>query len=776
MKRYIPTVLLLGASVTTPLGAQVLEEVIVTAQKREQSMQDVPIALSAFSGEKLAEAGIRDMFELQSNAPSLSVGASQASTTATFGIRGVFTSSQNFGLESSVGLYVDEVYRARQSSMINNLVDVASVEVLRGPQGTLFGRNTPSGAVSVRSVKPDHEGSGFIEGSLGDYDLASASGAVSISAIENVLAFRVTGFGMERDGFISDVALGDDVMNDRDRWGTRLQALWTPSDTLSIHVIADYSEIDETCCGTGTWRNNFEADSLPPGSPPKFGTDTTVRDRLGGTVLPASDFYDYRVAMSFLPESENDDSGLSVQVDWDSDAFLFTSITAYREYNSYDRIDADFLDVDALARSNDAEQSQFSQEFRISNTFERFSYVAGIYYFHQELDSVTDTIVGADAAGLVSGLLGIPVPDAAFPADTGSRNVTTQDNDSYAVFGQIDYNLTETLVLTGGLRWTKEDKDMQNVFTEDASDSLDFISPGWGFWLFPPLAPREDVDETIDDDQVTGTLKLSWFATDTIMLYASYGTGYKAGGVNTDRIPGTLPVVFDAETADAYEVGMKAEFPEQAMRLNVALHRTDTDDLQTISFQGTGFALQNAGVAETQGLEMDFSWQPLDALTLNAAYAWNDGEYADFEGGSCWVSTPWHTNQPDPEDNGDGSCDRSGGLLSGNPEHKAVVSGNLMLPLGSDLGAFLYGEYIYTDERMTDVNNDPAKLDGSFGIVNLRAGLRVESWDMDVTAWLRNATDEDYTSTIADAVVQDGRLIAYYNEPRTWGLTVRKHF
>lgn len=164
------------------MHAQLLEEIIVTAQKREQNLQDVPIAVSAFSGEMLSQSGIKDMFDLSANTPSLIGGSAQTSTPSTFGIRGVFTNSQNFGLESYVGLYVDGAYRARQSSMINNLVDVASVEVLRGPQGTLFGRNTPAGAVSITSVKPDHEGSGFMEGGFGNYDLLGVSGAPRIEA------------------------------------------------------------------------------------------------------------------------------------------------------------------------------------------------------------------------------------------------------------------------------------------------------------------------------------------------------------------------------------------------------------------------------------------------------------------------------------------------------------------------------------------------------------------------------------------------------------------
>ncbi|MEH6587899.1 MAG: TonB-dependent receptor [Halioglobus sp.] len=769
IRRFTTLSISVAAAIATLVGvpaqAQMLEEVIVTAQKREQNLQDVPIAVSAFTGDMLQEAGIQDVFELQSNAPSLRVGQTQNASTTTFGIRGVFTSSQNFGLDSSVGLYVDGVYRARQGSMINNLVDVASVEVLRGPQGTLFGRNTPAGAVSIFSVKPDHEGTGFVEATVGDLDLISVSGAKSFSAIDNELAFRATGFYTERDGFISDRALGDDLINDRDRWGVRLQGLYTPTDDLTVQVILDHSEVDEICCSSGIWKSNLVADDVPG----KTGSDVRLLE-LGGTLIPGSEFYDGEVALSYAPESSNEDEGISVQFDWQTDALLLTSITSYRQFESFDNTDSDFADIDALDRINDAEQSAFTQELRISNSYERFNYVAGLYYFEQDLDSVTDTIVGEDTTGLV-GLFG-----DAFPAGTGSRNVTEQEHQSYAVFGQFDYNLSESFVLTAGLRWTKEKKDMQNVFTEDASETLDFVSPGWGFWLFPPLAPRDDVDEKIDDDRITGTLKMSWFMNDLTMFYASYGTGYKSGGVNTDRIPETLDVVFDAETSEAFELGMKADFPEQALRVNVALHRTDTDDLQTISFQGTGFALNNAGVAETYGGEVDVYWQPTDSLKLTAGYAYNHAEYADFKDGPCQIGTPWHTGEPDPGDNGDGSCDRSGDPVSSNPENVFVITGNQEFSLGSSTTGFVYAEYVYTDERMTDVNSDPIKRDGSYSLVNLRAGFTLENYDMQFILWGRNVLDEEYTNTIADLPAQDGKFNAYHAEPATWGITARKNF
>lgn len=760
------------------LHAQTLEEVIVTAQKREQNMQDVPIAVTAFTGENLAQAGIKDVFDLQATAPSLIVGSSQTSSSTTFGIRGVFTSSQNFGLDSSVGLYADGVYRARQSSMINNLVDIASVEILRGPQGTLFGRNSPSGAVSIFSVKPDHDGSGFVEGTYGEFDLVNVSAAKSFSAIDDVLALRATGFYMERDGYVDSVQFGDESVNDRDRWGVRLQALYTPTDDLSIHVIADRSEVDENCCAAGTWKNNFEADGVPG----KTGSDLRLQ-QLGKPVLDEKDFFDNISSTNFLPISTNEDQGISMQIDWQTDAFLVTSISAYREFESFDKIDADFSAADGLIKINDAEQSSFSQELRISNEYDNFNYVAGLFYFQQDVDLNSSLEVGHELSFLIQDIspLLIAIPGA-FPGGTGALDVSAQEHESFAVFGQIDYNLTESLLLTAGLRWTKEKKDMTNTFTQDASSCNPLVcggegfGPGWGFWLFAPLAPRDGLDANIDDDQVSGTAKLTWFMSDDTMFYASYGTGYKAGGINTDRVAEVIDPVFDAETSEAYEIGMKADFPDQAIRLNVAIHRTDTDDLQTVSFQGTGFALDNAGIAETYGLETDVLWQATDSTTLTLAYAYNHAEYADFANGPCWTGTPWHTGQPDPGDNGDGSCDRSGGDISSNPENVLALTGNQEFSLSDNLTGFVYGEYVYTDSRMTDVNNDPGKRDDAYALVNLRAGLYFEQWDAELTLWGRNIFDEEYVTTIADTVVQDGNYTAYQQEPTTWGITAKKHF
>ncbi|MEC7470143.1 MAG: TonB-dependent receptor plug domain-containing protein, partial [Pseudomonadota bacterium] len=238
-----------------------LEVIEVSAQKRPQNLQDVPVAVTALSGNVLAEKAAFDIFDIERTVPTLSAFQSQSATNSAFAIRGIGTSSQNFGFESSVGLYVDGVYRARQNSVINDLVDISSVEILRGPQGSLFGKNTPSGAVVMQTQAPDFDNSGFFQLSAGNFNLLNISGASSFTAKEDVLAFRVSGFSSQRDGWVDDVNHPDAELNNRDRSGIRLQALFTPNDDVSVRFIADYAELDERCCAALTWQDNTQANA-----------------------------------------------------------------------------------------------------------------------------------------------------------------------------------------------------------------------------------------------------------------------------------------------------------------------------------------------------------------------------------------------------------------------------------------------------------------------------------------------------------------------------------
>ena len=776
-----------------------LEEVIVTAQKRAQNLQDVPISVQAFTGQALADSGIKDMFDLQANAPGLTVDQNQNATTSNFSIRGIGTGGNNFGFESSVGLYVDGVYRSRQSSMINQLVDIQSVDILRGPQGTLFGRNTLSGAIQFTTVKPDHDGSGFGEVTVGNYGLLNLSGAVSISAIEDELAFRLTGFSSDRDGYVESIAPSNpssDEIIDRDRYGFRVQALWTPNEDLSIHVIADYAELDEVCCGSTVLYDNNRIDQRvgqpTPATANGLGSDSYFVSK-GGTFISEDRRYDYVQAHSFNPQSTSEDSGLSAQIDWNIDDLTLTSITAYRSFDLTDHIDADFSDLDGLEDFSDAEQEQFSQELRLSYVGERLNYVVGANYFQQSLDSVTRLEFGEDTeffAGVFSGLFPASgVGGAVFPADGFAYDINEQDHKSWALFGQADYALTDTLTLTAGLRYSDEHKELSTQYFESGNEI--------GFTLsdFPATQKRSNVDETIDDDQTTGTVKLSWFMTDDIMLYGSYTTGYKAGGTNTDRIDPAFDQSFDAETSTSYELGMKAEFPDQGLRLNIALYQADIEDQQVGSFDGGGFNVQNAAAADTYGLEVDMLWQATESTTVNFAYSKTIADFDEFEKGNCWSTTTFRNGIPDPQArilNADGVtsraavtdeekfapsfCDRTGGRLAVNPEDKFILGVRQEFNVSDSTLAYGMIEYSYVGDMFLNASNDPLTKQDAYNTVNLRLGMTLEDYQTEITLWGRNITDEEYLGTSFDAVLQSGKQGAYIREPRTYGLTVNKKF
>ncbi|MCY4211555.1 MAG: TonB-dependent receptor, partial [Gammaproteobacteria bacterium] len=800
----------------TPMAQEqgYLEEIMVTAQKREQNIQDIPVAVTALSGEQLVEYGITDMFDLQQSAPGLIFDQSQTATTANFSIRGIGTSSQNFGLEPSVGLYVDGVYRARQSSLINELADLERVEVLRGPQGTLFGRNTSSGAVLLNTVAPTHEPGGYFELNYGNFDLFSANGAFGGSLVEDVLAVRLTGFTANRDGFVDEADAGSSLLNDRDRYGGRAQLLYTPTEALSVRLILDYAEIDEVCCAAATLLNNFfSADGRP-------GSDALLAS-LGTPLLRGEQFNDRIVDLGRLPHSQNRDNGVSAQVDWDfGAATTLTSISAYRTFNTTDSSDVDFNAADLFTRHNRGESETFSQELRLTGSRGRVDYLAGAYYFNQNLNSRTETALGSDLEAFVVGgnpqlgaiingmnllsrLTGgaLPMVAPAIPPGGSARDVMLQDHEAWALFSQMDVQLLEQWSLSAGLRYTDEQKRLRGTFTQDnfgpppnlpaiganlilVSQGLaapdpamlaPLAAPGWGFYLQPVFAPRPDVQETLKDDQITWNVKLNWTPNNDMLLYAGYATGFKSGGTNTDRIPAAFSQVFGAEKTRAVEAGVKLAMPQHNLRVNLALHYTTVKDFQSNAFTGAGFNLRNAGKLETKGGELEIAWAPTANLSLTGAYVYSDGEYDEFEQATCWLATPFQTGQADPGASpGVAFCNRSGADLPGSPEHTVLVSATQRHSFSDTVSGYLHADYNYRSSIIMDGNIDPLKVQDGFGLLNLRAGLVLEALDLDIALWARNVLQQDYHGIMFDVPLQDGKLASYLREPRTWGVTLRK--
>jgi iron complex outermembrane recepter protein len=867
---------------------EVFEEIVVLATKRAENILDVPVAVSTLSGAQIQEAGIKDVWDLQQNVPGLLIGRSQTTTTSNFNIRGIGSTSNNFGVESSVGLYVDGVYRSRQSSMINDLIDVEAVEVLRGPQGTLFGKNTAAGAVTIRTVRPSQERDAFVDVTYGNYDLVKVSAAANIPLTDSI-AFRGTIYGTKRNGIADDLVLGKDLYNDRDRQGARLQlAVNEPSDDFNLRLIADWSKIDEACCVAITRVDSLyykgslaNPATISPGSEAVivalggtvFATYPYPQPLLDafagypGTIIPNADFNDYTTAMNTAPKSENTDKGLSLEINKRlSDSVTLKSITAVRAFDTTDAIDADFSNVDLIGRVNDANQSSVSQEFQFNGDFgNNSSWVAGAYYFGQTLDSTTQTSGGAflnayvtnlqpslqdliDNVNLIygglelAGLGGLlnPATDP-FPAGANSLDKVKQDHSSYAVFGQVDYRFNDQLLLTLGARYTHETKDMSAVYTQTANGpqpdlrpcspdpndptgtsfvggaicvalseagaflqtggqygSLEGIQNGdvapvtepnvaWGMYLFDPFAPRPDVKDSISDGRTTGTVKLSWFPSDSTMLYASYATGYKAGGTNTDRINPAFDQTFDAETSKSMEGGLKGQYGP--VQLVLTLYKTDFNDFQANSFTGTGFNLQNAGDLTIKGAELELLWRPTDSTQVEAWYAHNEGTYDRFENGTAWDTWVYQygiwegVGDPGcpgvvpvtPADNPE-SCSRSGEKIPYNPENRAFLALTQDFELGGSTSMFARLEFTRVSDQTTDGDNDPLTRARGLNLVNARLGLNFERINSTLTVWGRNITNEHYYYGSFDVPVAYDKMLSYPGEPATYGVSFHKNF
>jgi outer membrane receptor protein involved in Fe transport len=898
----VVTLPLIGLALAEPVSAQeqtsLLEEIVVVAQKREENIMDVPVSITAISGAQIEASAIKDMYDLQLNVPGLIVGGSQTTTTSNFAIRGIGSTSNNFGVESSVGLYVDNVYRSRQSSLINELVDVQAVEVLRGPQGTLFGKNTAAGAIQVRTVAPSTDSAdAFLELTGGAYGLQRLSGAANIPLTDN-LAFRGTVFSSKRDGYVDNViydfsgpaptqTVQEDLFNDRNRLGLRMQLGYDNGDNFDMRIIADYSKIDEVCCiGTSRVDSVISAAAVNP-SLGDFGPDF-ARLLTGGVVLTDRDYPnplptttlftqlnaifgpfgippfpevdipfptliegynwdDYRTAVNFAPQSENEDRGLSVEFNWDIGNTTLTSVTAYRAFDTYDFIDVDFTNSDIATRVNDATQTSISQELRLAGTFgDSSNWVVGAYYFAQEIKNDTTTTAGEDleafydidnmlqalppftfftegvtaVADAINGAGMGPFPPgaSAFPAGTFANDVVTQDHSGYAVFGQVDWSMTDALTLTLGARYTEEEKDIDAIYTQtnpgllrpdlplvgatllafnawaeggmqgfppDPTPLLAVALPnvGWAAYQVPAFAPRPDVTETLTDDQVTGTARISWFPSDEAMLYASYSTGFKSGGTNTDRLEydpadpdnPLFSQLFDPETSTSIELGYKGDIGDR-MRLSVALYQTEFEDFQSNTFEGQGFILRNAGDLEIKGLEVEWLWQVMDNTSITGYYAHNEGEYTSFVRGVCWKATPFQTLSPDPGANGDGSCDRTGAALPYNPEDRFMLAWDQNFPMGNN-NMFFRAEYAYASATTTDGDTDPLTEQDAYGILNLRLGVDIDAWNSTVSVWGRNVLDERYYNGSFDPPLLDrGSMNSYPSEPATWGVTFRKNW
>ena len=758
-----------------------LEEILVTAQKRTATLQDTPVAVSVVSGELLKQKSLDDIQEMELAVPSLSVTQNQSSSQQTFAIRGLGTSGNNAGLEPSVGVFIDGVYRSRAASAIDDFIAVERVEILRGPQSSVYGKNTPAGVISIVTKKPQREFGADFEQSFGNYSSKITRGSIT-GPISDTVSYRVSGNRNTRDGFIDNIQEGRDAVNNRDRYALRGQLLIEPSDELSIRVIADTSSIEEDCCGAPFYYND-------PGN----AATTTA---LGATILP-DDIYARKIKFDRAMETDQEQSGYSVQLDWEAESYSFTSLTAFRDFEEVNDIDADFIDIELSGvLQNSFDRQVFTQEFRVQSTGDnKIDWLMGYYYYDADQDSGGNNRLGSFArpffdariGGIVSvveGLAGAPT-GSFIGSGTGRTSEFNLLTTSHSVFGKLDWHINDKLTASVGTRWTTEDKEIDAQITSDAPYSaIDFsdatdplvqtlagatplgaLAPVYAgaVQLFRPVS---DFYEKRSEQEPTGEFIISYKYSDDVSLYASGKRGYKAGGFNVGA--GSGGADFDKELADAWEVGAKIRALDNNLQLNVAAFSQRLRDFQSNAFNGTTFVLTNAGEIQIDGFEFDALYAPTSNLFLSLAGSYLDHEYTSYVGGPQIVQPAGSPSLPPVQD-------LSGTPLSGVPDWTLSSSVNYVKNFGAVEG-FANLAARYRGARNVTSERNPIADQDSYVTANATIGIRDTEGLWTVTLWGKNITDEEYTDGLFNSVIQAGSFNAYPGDPRTYGETLRLQY
>lgn len=611
----------------------VIEEIIVTSQRRQESVQDVPIAINALSDTMIRNSGIDDIKELEQLAPSLQASSTNSETQGTvIRIRGVGTQGNNPAFESAVGVFIDGVYRSRPGAALAELLDVERVEIMRGPQGTLFGRNTSAGAISLITAGPEFEAGGYIEASYGNFSSYDIRGSVWGPLVDDKVAFRLSGLTASRDGLLDDTISGSDI-NTRGRYTLKGQLLFTPNDDVSLRVIADTRQSNEDCCYAVHWAER------PPGGNPATLITNGLGAALAGEVWQVSPPNPYarqtQVTAGQALQHDVDDWGLSAELIWQLNDIELTSITAYRDFRSDRAQDIDFTGADYLYNPRRDQIENFTQEFRLAGDTGRLNWIVGAFYADETItldSSIThglhyEAFINARLGPLVAGIFGPPTMGAvtdytsmaavfsggAVAPGTGWADGTgaigdhfESDNSSFAVFTHNVFSLNDQWDVTLGLRWTMEDKRGTSSLNLDPANSpgcnaiigplaalpnitLDDIGavPGdlrrvkdvlSSLGCLGITSPAFEFDLEQNDDEPSGILALSYRPNDDLMLFGSYSRGFKAGGVNLDRAGTILTLTGDNQNLEGMDNFLDPRFkPEIVDAYELGLKSTILD-------------------------------------------------------------------------------------------------------------------------------------------------------------------------------------------------------
>ena len=763
-----------------------IEHIIVTAQKREQSLQDVPIVVTAVSEQLLQDTGVKDIKDLTVLTPGMTVTSTSSEASTTARIRGIGTVGDNPGLESSVGVVIDGVYRPRNGVGFGDLGELERIEVLKGPQGTLFGKNTSAGVINIVTKKPEFDFGSQVEVTAGNYGILEGSASIT-GPFNDKVAGRLFVAARERDGYL-DVNRGagprtetEDM--DRDVVTVRGQLLFNVTDDFNIRLVGDYSERDESCCGGPQIVRSVLAPAI----------DALSGGR--GVNLPA-DAFDRDVYMNRSDRQKIKDTGGAAEINYDFGPATLTSISAYRVWESTNGQDPDFSAADIWYRAPDGNHSteftQFSQEFRLAGDTDRVNWLVGAFYAREDLDSLQQLQYGTQfrdyLIAVTQGAAAPFLPAQFYVAGTGQLDTHKQESESWALFTNNSIRITDALELTLGLRYTSESKDLDTFYRNTHTGAgcqtlranaatigalpapLPQLIFGYGCTAFTdPNYNNLDNSQSIDESEWSGTAKVAYRFTDSVMTYLSYARGYKAGGFNLDRvrIGGPLGVPdldtsFDKELVDSYEVGVKTQWFGNSLLLNASVFYQDYTDFQLNTFDGVQCIVTSVDQVTSEGVDLDILWfTPLEQLTIQGGITYADTKIKD-------PVALQNAGLFDPN--------RKNDRLSFAPEWSASLALTFEQPIGTDLVWRTNVGAKYTSEYNTGSNLAPQKMQDALTLVNARTGLGAddESWMIEI--WAQNLTDEEYYQVVFDAPLQAQGYNAFLGAPRTYGLTARFKF
>ena len=759
-------------------------DIVVTARRRAENAQDVPLAISIVDSRSLESTGSFNVGKLAQLQPSIQYYSSNPRNSAP-NIRGLGApfGLTNDGIEQGVGIYVDQVYYARSAATTFDFLDVDQIEILRGPQGTLYGKNTTAGAINITSRAPSFTPEGRVEVSVGNLGFVQAKGSISGPLIEDKLAIRLATSATHRRGTLYNVTSGN-YINEQDNLGFKGQLLLRAADTLNLTLAGDYNRQNPECCGQIYVRTGSTQRPL--------SRQYAELARLSGNyTVPSTNPFDRVTDLDGELQAKQELGGVSLRAEWALGGGTLTSVSAWRFWNWTPSNDRDFIGLPITTISaNPSKQRQWSQELRYASSGNnRIDYVAGLFAFHQTIHTS-----GAQEQGPLASrwlLSGANANDPSILDGLRSENAIDFTNTSLAGFGQLTWRVTDRLRLQPGLRVNYDKKSGSYVATVTNATNTPLTAAQLGV-----LAPQ-NYKPKFSDWNVSGDFTLSYDVTDDVLAYATYAKSFKSGGINLSGLlldaannPITAVQTIKPEKVDHFEVGLKTQLFDRRVTLNLAGFWTSIENYQATVSNGQANVIRgylaNAQQVRVRGIEADISARPTDRFNLYLNTAFTDHEYVKFPDAPCPpelaggtaagnnpASAPGTPGGPSPA-----NCDISGQWLPGISKWALSYGAEYHVPatiLGQD-GEIYLGVDGSTRSKFSSNPSRSIYTDvGGYTLTNFRLGFRADQkWE--IYGWVRNAFDTNYFDFLSTQSGNTGLVIGQPGDPRTFGVTASTRF